>query len=77
MQSSDILSETIAWDRWLALNNAPSVPKASMRGGTGDRIVLDGYTPFLSDQIAENLDIRLESVVKRISVAPNFEHGSG
>lgn len=45
-------------------NPCPSV--ASRRNLPGDRIVLDGYTPFLIDKLKTGLDIRCNSVVREI-----------
>lgn len=64
----EIASDARLMDKWLTANEAPATPVVSMRGGTGDRIVLDGYTPFLIDKLAVGVDVRLETIVKRISV---------
>lgn len=49
-----------------AVINTQKPPKpmiANKRGGSGDRIVLDGYTPFLIDKLAHGVDIRLGQAV--------------
>lgn len=49
-----------------AVVNTQKPPKsivASKRGGSGDRIVLDGYTPFLVDKLGEGVDVRFGQAV--------------
>lgn len=64
----DIDAEARSWDKWFMPNEPPPTPVASMRGGSGDRIVLDGYTPFLIDKLAVGVDVKLRTIVKRITV---------
>lgn len=42
---------------------------ASRRGGPGDRIVLDGYSPFIIDRLAGDVDVRLSQSVISVSKA--------
>lgn len=53
----------------VATQKPPKPMVASKRGGNGDRIVLDGYTPFLIDSLKEGLDIRREQAVCGVSQA--------
>ncbi len=57
------------FEKMLASNDRPPiVPMASRRGGNGDRIVIDGYTPCLIDKIKQGVDIRFNTVVKRVEM---------
>lgn len=51
----------------MATQYPPHDTVASRRGGVGDRIVLDGYTPFLVDKLCTGVDIRYGKVVCAIS----------
>lgn len=51
----------------MATQYPPRDTIASRRGGVGDRIVLDGYTPFLVDKLCAGIDIRYGKVVCAIS----------
>lgn len=51
----------------IATQNPPRDTIASRRGSLGDRIVLDGYTPFLVDKLCAGVDIRYGKVVCTIS----------
>lgn len=53
----------------IATQKLPKPMAASKRGGNGDRIILDGYTPFLIDSLKEGLDVRLEQAVCGVSQA--------
>lgn len=51
----------------IASQNVPYNCHASQSGGNGDRIVLDGYTPFLIDKLCVDVDIRYGKIVNAIS----------
>lgn len=51
----------------VATQRVPKPMVASKRGGNGDRIVLDGYGPFLINTLAQGLDVRLGQSVCGIS----------
>lgn len=53
----------------ISTQNPPRHTIASRRGGPGDRLVLDGYTPFLIDKLKEGVDVRTGKSVCAISKA--------
>lgn len=65
---SAIRQQALKYDRSIVASQHPQRHTiASRRGGPGDRIVLDGYTPFLIDRLAHGVDIRLGQSVCAIS----------
>lgn len=65
---SAIRQQALKYDRSIIASQHPQRHTiASRRGGPGDRIVLDGYTPFLIDRLAHGVDVRLGQSVCAIS----------
>lgn len=70
MSSVGIRNQASRLNKAIVATQKPPKPMvASKRGGNGDRIVLDGYTPFLIDSLMEGLDVRCEQAVCGVSQA--------
>lgn len=63
-QQAARLSKSVA-----STQRLPKSMIASRKGGSGDRIVLDGYTPFLIDRLKDGVDVRLNQSVCGVSRA--------
>ncbi|PXF47302.1 Lysine-specific histone demethylase 1A [Gracilariopsis chorda] len=70
MLPASIKSQTGRYHKTLvATQQVPTNMIASKKGGPGDRIVLDGYTPFLIDRLKQGVNIRLNQSVCGVSKA--------
>lgn len=68
MTASSIKQQASRYEKnVLSSQHPPRNTIASRRGGPGDRIVLDGYTPFLIDNLKNGINIRLGKSVCAIS----------
>eukprot|EP00178_Gracilaria_changii_P004658 TRINITY_DN1757_c0_g1_i1.p1 TRINITY_DN1757_c0_g1~~TRINITY_DN1757_c0_g1_i1.p1 ORF type:complete len:1091 (-),score=161.14 TRINITY_DN1757_c0_g1_i1:1046-4318(-) len=77
MTQASIKTQAARFNRAIAATQKVSPNMiASRKGGAGDRIVLDGYTPFLIDRLKQGLDIRLKQSVCSVSkaVKPHIDH---
>lgn len=69
--------EVKAYESDIRKSRRPKIPIASRRGGDGDRIVVDGYTPFLIDRLQVGVDVRLEKSACIVRLCDRFRSGRG
>jgi monoamine oxidase len=66
LDARSLTINTTALKRRIANADYPTVGCVSRRNPTGDRIVIDGYTPFLIDKLKAGLTIKFETIVKKV-----------